>query len=85
MQVPTWLLSCQQNVQLSSSYLSTSVLKIVTLLAVKYVQPSDKQRKAKKKHTGEQEADYEVGQEEEEGRKAGGRGRKAIEVKMQLR
>lgn len=69
MQVPTWLLSCQQNVQLSSSYLPTSVLKIVTLLAVKHIQPSDKQRKVKKKHTGEQEADYVVGEREEEGQK----------------
>lgn len=65
MQLPPQLFSCQQNAQLSSSYLPISLLDIVTLLAVKHIQPSE--RKVKNKHAGEQEADKEV-DEEKEGR-----------------
>lgn len=65
MQVPPQLFSCQQNAQLSSSYLPISLLDIGTLLAVKHIQPSE--RKVKNKHAGEQEADKEVDEEKEDG------------------
>lgn len=51
MQVPTWPFSCQQNLLLSSNSPPISVLKIVTLPAVKHIQPSDKQRNVKEKYT----------------------------------